>query len=210
MLMLDGSMVERLHRTSAEGPNKKFLWNAHCLWLRYKNYEKSPPVALERNGAVVSLIYASFLKNGYAHLYEVVTVQGEERKGYAAALWELWIAYAVSRGANRLNISCVPDSIGWHMKNGLVFWSVDRSGSLRSDQPLFPTRDAQVAFRARAVVEPEVALPPYKYATKYAGERVSALELKEPQRLKTLRAIEQVGDAWLRPYMLMRLGVDHD
>ncbi len=137
-------------------------------------------------------------------------MQGEERKGYASALWSDWIAYAVNRGAARLNISCTPDSIGWHIKNGLVFWSVDRSGSLRSDQPLYATREQQLEFRARAIAEPDIALPPIKYARKYAEERVSALELKESQKAKTIEAIQLVGAAWLRPHMLRRLGANHD
>ena len=140
--------VESLINTSPAGRNTKFLSASHSLWTRFKNYDKSPPMILEDNGKIVSLIFATFNRDRYTNLYEIVTAEGCEGKGYASRIWNEYVDYAVNvQNMKRLKISCTPSSVTWHMKNGLVFWAVDPTGSLRSDQPLFKSREEQLMFR---------------------------------------------------------------
>ena len=125
MIFLGQGMVEDLIESLPESKNKNFLKASHSLWIRFKNYEKSPPLALEVDNQIVSLIFSTFNKNGYTNNYEVVTLTGHERKGYARTLWNEYVDYAYNvKGMRRLKNSCVPSSVPWHLKNGLVFWAV--------------------------------------------------------------------------------------
>ena len=78
MLFVNSTRVEELIKNSPAGKNTKFLSAAHSLWYRFKNYEKSPPMAYEDNGEIVSLIFATHNRDGYANLYEIVTLEGKE------------------------------------------------------------------------------------------------------------------------------------
>ena len=94
-------------------------------------------MALMIQNTPVCIHFATFNKNGYTNSYEIVTVDGHEGKGYATQLWEEYMDYAVNvRGMQRLKNSCIPTSVSWHVKNGLIFWAVDPTGSLKTDQPL--------------------------------------------------------------------------
>lgn len=199
MNFVNSTKVEELIKNSPAGKNTKFLSAAHSLWYRFKNYEKSPPLVFEDNGEVVSLIFATFNRDGYANLYEIVTLEGKEGKGYASKCWDAWIKYAVEeRKTKRLKISCTPSSVTWHYRNGLIFWAVDPTGSLRSDQPLFPTRTEQIAYRDFAIVNPLQALPPYKAREQFRTEGLELYEWGEKKKAKTQAAIDAVGKAWLR------------
>lgn len=160
-------------------------------------------MAYEDNGEVVSLIFATFNRDGYANLYEIVTLEGKEGKGYASKCWDAWIKYAVEeRKIQRLKISCTPTSVTWHYRNGLVFWAVDPTGSLRSDQPLFPTRAEQVAWRDQAIVYPLQALPPQKAREQFRREGLDNYDWGEKKKAKTQAAIDAVGKAWLRDALM--------
>jgi hypothetical protein len=203
MLFVNSTKVEQLIATSPAGKNTKFLSTAHSLWYRFKNYEKCPPMAYEDNGDVVCLIFATFNRDGYANLYEIVTLEGKEGKGYASKCWDSWIKYAVEeRKTQRLKISCTPSSVSWHLRNGLVFWAVDPTGSLRSDQPLFPTRTEQIAYRDKAIVNPLQALPPYKAREQFRAEGLESYSWGEKKKAKTQTAIDAVGKAWLREALM--------
>jgi hypothetical protein len=203
MLFVNSTKVEQLIKDSPAGKNTKFLSAAHSLWYRFKNYEKCPPMALEDNGEVVSLIFATFNRDGYANLYEIVTLEGKEGKGYASKCWDSWIKYAVEeRKTQRLKISCTPSSVTWHNKNGLIFWAVDPTGSLRSDQPLFPTRAEQIAYRDFAIVNPLQALPPQKARTQFRAEGLESYKWGEKKKAKTKTAIDAVGKSWLRDALM--------
>jgi len=203
MIFVNSTKVEDIIKNSPAGKNTKFLSAAHSLWTRFHNYEKSLPMAYEVNGEIVSLIFATFNRDGYANLYEIVTVEGQEGKGYASKCWDAWIKYAVEeRKVQRLKISCTPSSVSWHLRNGLVFWAVDPTGSLRSDQPLFATRAEQIAYRDRAIVSPLQALPPSKARTQFLAEGLESYTWGEKKKAKTQAAIDIVGKAWLREALM--------
>lgn len=203
MLFVNSTKVEQLIANSPAGKNTKFLSAAHSLWYRFKNYEKCPPMAYEDNGDVVCLIFATFNRDGYTNLYEIVTLEGKEGKGYASKCWDAWIKYAVTeRNTKRLKISCTPSSVTWHYRNGLIFWAVDPTGSLRSDQPLYATRAEQIAFRDFATVSPKQALPPPKIREQFLKEGLENYEWGDKKKAKTQTAINAVGDAWLREALM--------
>lgn len=203
MRFADSTTVETLIQTSPAGRNTKFLSAAHSLWYRFQNYEKCPPMALDVNGEIVSLIFATYNRDGYANLYEIVTVEGREGHGYATRCWDTWIAYAVNtRSMTRLKISCTPSSVMWHYRNGLIWWAVDPTGSLRSDQPLFPTKAEQLAFREAAIRNPFEALPPPKAQEQFRAEGLDTYAWSEKKKAKTQAAINAVGSAWLRDALL--------
>jgi hypothetical protein len=203
MIFVNSTKVQQLIESSPAGKNTKFLSAAHSLWTRFHNYDKSLPMAYEVNGEVVSLIFATFNRDGYANLYEIVTIEGQEGKGYASKCWDAWIKYAVEeRKVQRLKISCTPSSVSWHNRNGLVFWAVDPTGSLRSDQPLFATRAEQIAFRDKAIVSPLQALPPAKARVQFLAEGLESYKWGEKKKAKTQTAIDTVGKSWLREALM--------
>ena len=185
---------------SPEGDNTKFLKAAHNLWFRFKNYDKNPPWALYQEGKPVALVFATFSKRSkYINLYEIVTVQGEEGKGYASEIWSGVMREAYDAGMKRLKISCTPSSVSWHKRNGLIFWAVDPSGSLRSDQPLFRTREEQLTFRELAVKDPSFALPDTKVIDQFKREDIENHGFGKVKTERVETAIETVGEYWLRP-----------
>jgi hypothetical protein len=195
--------VEEILANSAKGSNTKFLSSAHSLWYRFKNYDKNPPMAYEIDGEIVSLIFATYNRDTYSNLYEIVTIQGKEGNGYASRIWEIWVNYAVTeRHITRLKMSCTPSSITWHQRNGLLWWAVDPSGSLRSDQPLFETRSEQLAYRDWAIDHPLEALPPVKIRQKLIAEGLENYSWGETKRTKTQEAINAAGRSWLREFMI--------
>jgi len=101
----------------------------------------------------------------------------------------------------RIKLSCTPSSITWHMRNGLIFWAVDKQGSLRSDQPLKRSINEQVDFREYALTQPSVALPDKKTRMKLREEDVETLQLSQKKILETYQAIQKVGEYWFRPYL---------
>lgn len=187
---------------SAEGRNKKFLKQSHSLWYRFGNYETNPPFALYKDDKIVSIIFATTSeKTKYINLYEICTIQGFEGKGYATEVWTQFIAHWFNFGMRRIKLSCTPSSITWHLRNGLIFWSVDKQGSLRSDQPLKETTEEQINFREFCLKEPSVALPDAKVCQKLREEDVETLQLSQKKLLETYQAIQKVGDYWLRPHL---------
>jgi hypothetical protein len=203
MNLVNSTKVEDLIKTSPAGKNTKFLSAAHSLWYRFHNYEKSLPLAYEVNGEVVCLIFATFNRDGYSNLYEIVTLEGKEGNGYASKCWDAYLDYAVNtRKSTRLKISCTPSSVTWHYKNGLIWWAVDPTGSLRSDQPLFATRAEQIAYRDFAIVNPLQCLPPYKARDQFRTEGLEAYKWGEKKKARTKTAIDAVGKAWLRDALM--------
>ena len=192
--------VENLIQNSPDGKNTKFLSASHSLWFRFKNYNKSPPMILEDNGKIVSLIFATFNRDKYTNLYDIVTAEGCEGNGYASQIWDQYVDYAVSvQMMKRLKISCTPSSVSWHMRNGLVFWAVDPTGSLRSDQPLFKNREEQMIFRNLAVDDPAIALPTdSKVIEQLKRESLESHKFGTKKKTATEEAIARVGQYWLR------------
>jgi hypothetical protein len=192
--------VENLIQNSPAGKNTKFLSASHSLWFRFKNYDKSPPMILEDDGRIVSLIFATFNRDKYTNLYEIVTVEGCEGFGYASKLWDEYVDYAVNvQMMKRLKISCTPSSVSWHLRNGLVFWAVDPTGSLRSDQPLFKNREEQMMFRNLAVDDPTIALPTdSKVIEQLKRESLESHKFGAKKNAATEEAIARVGQYWLR------------
>ena len=187
---------------SPSGVNTKFLQQSHSLWYRFNNYQKNAPYGLYKDGNLVSVIFATTShQTKYINLYEIVTLQGQEGKGYATDIWSQFVEYWYDAGMHRIKLSCTPSSVTWHMRNGLVFWAVDKQGSLRSDQPLKRSINEQVDFREYALTDPSVALPDIKVRMKLREEDVETLQLSQKKILETYQAIKKVGDYWFRPYL---------
>jgi hypothetical protein len=193
------NFVERLIEMQPEGANTRFLNSAHSLWYRFKNYDSNPAFVMFDDEEPVALIFATRSKRSrYVNLYEIVTLEGKEGNGYASQVWSQYMGDAFKNGMERLKLSCTPSSVTWHMRNGLIFWGVDPSGSLRSDQPLFPTREEQVDFRDRAIKDPTIALPDAKVCEKLKTEGLHDHGFGSKKMLKTEEAIISVGQYWLR------------
>tara|TARA_R100000388_G_scaffold90620_3_gene72093 strand:+ start:4032 stop:4703 length:672 start_codon:yes stop_codon:yes gene_type:complete len=200
--LLNENDVSSLIQRAPSGENTKFLKNAHNLWFRFKNYQRYPCIALYKDSLCVAVIYATFSdKTGYTNLYEICTMQNMERKGYATEIWSEYLKIAYERKMKRLKISCTPESIGWHKKNGLVFWGVDKQGSLKSDQPLKRTREEQIRFRDKAVIDPGIAKPDEKVCEKLKNEQIENVKLNPKQGVRTWNAIKNVGDYYLGRYL---------
>jgi hypothetical protein len=192
--------LETIIKNAPEGKNTKFLSAAHSLWFRFKNYDKHPPFVLYKGGAPVAFVFATYSdRSKYINLYEIVTMQGQEGKGYAREIWEGVMQHAYNSGMKRLKISCTPDSVTWHNRNGLIFWAVDPSGSLRSDQPLFPTVSQQREYREYAINRPLMALPKDpKTIQRLKEESLESHGFGPKKTEKVKEAIKAVGDSWLR------------
>lgn len=187
---------------SSSGANTKFLQQSHSLWYRFNNYQKNAPYGLYKDGKLVSVIFATTSHSTkYINLYEIVTLQGQEGKGYATDIWSQFVEHWYDAGMTRIKLSCTPSSITWHMRNGLIFWAVDKQGSLRSDQPLKRSINEQVDFREYALTQPSVALPDKKTRMKLREEDVETLQLSQKKILETYQAIQKVGEYWFRPYL---------
>jgi hypothetical protein len=202
-------IVQKLIDESPSGKNSRFLLAAHNLWIRFEYYKSSPPLYLRENDKIVALIFATYPSAGHTNLYEIVTVQGEEGKGYASKIWDRYVHYAFHKmKCSRLKMSCTPSSVTWHMRNGLVFWSIDPSGSLRSDQPLYPTREEQIEFREKALLDPKIAFPDDSTIAMYKIESIEyhetpkpkkkAKKFNEKKKQEIDQAIKDVGKYWLR------------
>jgi len=199
LTLLDQPQVEDIIKQSPEGKNTRFLKAAHSLWFRFKNYKSNPPFAWVEGKEVVSIIFATMsLKTRYVNLYEICTIEGQEGKGYATKVWSAFIESAYMSGMRRIKLSCTPSSVTWHLRNGLVFWSVDKQGSLRSDQPLMRTIQEQNDLRLKGINNPELVLPDELTRLRLKKEDIEVQGLNQKQVLRTLNAIQKVGKAWLR------------
>jgi hypothetical protein len=197
---LNKEQVEDLLLYKPESRNTKFLKSSHNLWFRFKNYDKNPPFALMDGGIdPVALVFITFSQRSkYANLYEIVTIEGEEGRGYASEVyWEV-MKEAHKAGMQRLKMSCTPTSVTWHKRNGTLFWAVDPSGSLRCDVPLFPELHEQLTFRELAVKDPSFALPPEKVVEKLKEEGLESHKFGAKKTATVETAIESVGEYWLR------------
>lgn len=202
MKFLKDYEVEELIDNSPKGSNTNFLKSSHSLWTRFGNYDKHPPFAHIDNNEYVSVIFATRSdKTKYVNLYEIVTIQGQEGKGYASGVWNEHSAYCIKRGMNRIKLSCTPKSIGFHKKNGLVFWAVDKQGSLRSDQPLKESIKKQNELRNAALLNPKLVIPDNKVCEKLKKEDIETLQLSNKKLVDTYQAIQEVGDYWFRKYL---------
>jgi hypothetical protein len=204
LVPLSCAQTEKLITSSEKGVNTSFLGKAHSLWFRFSNYEKAPPMVFLQNNEPVCCIFATFNRNKYTNLYEIVTMQGHERKGYASQCWKEWINYAVNeRGSQRLKLSCTPSSIGWHVRNELIFWAVDPSGSLRSDQRLFGCREEQKEYFQWAVKHPKEAVAELSESVRqrFCLEQLDVSAFSKNKKQKAQEAIEFVGDRWFGKFL---------
>lgn len=198
MRLLLESDIDKIIEKSAPGRNTNFLKASHNLWKRFKNYSKNPPIALTEKTKVVSILFTTFNKNKYTNLYEIVTIQGEEGNGFARKLWAQYVEYAtIQKGMTRLKISCTPSSVTWHLKNGLVFWAVDPTGSLKSDQPIFPSIDAQKAARKLFLKNYKLALPNPTVIKNFEKSQLKHYSFGTKKHELIQEAIKKVGPAWL-------------
>ena len=202
MKFLHQKAVEEIINTSHDSKNNRFLKSSHNLWRRFHNYEKQFPMALIVDNIPVCILFATFNKNLYTNLYEIVTIDGHERRGYATQLWEEYIDYAVNvRGMQRLKTSCVPSSVSWHVKNGLIFWAVDPKGSLKTDQPLYPTIQAQREAREIFDKQPETAIPLLTTVLKLRKHQLESYSFAEKKNNIIKAAIKSTGKYWMAKHL---------
>jgi|TARA_R110000803_G_scaffold46198_13_gene97111 hypothetical protein len=196
--------VENFIESQPEGKNTKFLKASHNLWFRFKNYDKQPPYVLLDEEDPVAFVFATFSKRSrYINLYEIVTAEGQEGNGYASEAWERVMQTAYDSGMERLKISCTPSSVTWHKRNGLIFWAVDPTGSLRSDQPLFPNIHEQNTFRELAIKDPSLALPKdKKVIDQLTREGLASHGFGAKKTATVDEAIQNVGEYWFRDTLM--------
>lgn len=201
---LNKEEVETLIASQPEGTNTKFLKSSHNLWFRFKNYEKQPPFALMDGGIdPVALVFITFsTRSKYANLYEIVTLEGEEGRGYASDVYWKVMEEAHAQGMQRLKMSCTPSSVTWHCRNGTIFWAVDPSGSLRCDVPIFTNQYEQLWFRELALKDHTIAMPPQKVADKLREESIELYNFGVKKTEKVETAIKSVGPYWMREALM--------
>ena len=185
-----------LEMEQTDNSNLRFAKAAHSLWIRFHNYEKNPPYVIynDLNQIAAVCMITKLQREPYANLYEIFAV----KPGYATDLyWEI-MQHMHIMGVKRLKMSCTPSSIGWHMRNGIVGWAVDPSGSIRVDVPIMPTKQEQLDLRELAVIDPSVVMPPTKQANKLRLEENSF----GPRKLPVVeKAIDAVGQYYLRRHL---------
>ena len=196
--------IEEIYRRNTVGRNATSLNAHHHLWTRFNHYKKNPPHVMFKGDEPLSFIFASeSAKSKYIVVYGIVTQKEHEGRGYASELWERVMEEAHQRGMERLKISCTPESVTWHNQNGIIFWSVDHHGSLRSDQPLKKDRREQILFRAEAKDKPEIAIPTdSKIIQSIRDEELESHGFGEKKTAKVNAAIAAVGDSWMRPQFM--------
>ena len=198
LLRYTQNQVENLIEIQPEGKNTKFLKSSHNLWYRFKNYDKHPPFVLV-DDIPVALVFITFSKkSGYANLYEIVTLEGQEGNGYASEIYWMVMKEAYDSGIKRLKMSCTPSSITWHSRNGTIFWAVDPSGSLRCDVPIFPNLHEQLTFREIAIKDPSFAIPPENVVEKLKLEGPESHGFGPKKTEQVMTAINSVKKYWLR------------
>ncbi len=202
MIFLGLKDVENLINDTADSSNNRFLSASHNLWRRFHNYDKYRAMALLVVDKVVCIHFATFNKNLYTNSYEIVTMAGHEGKGYARALWEEYVDYAVNvRGMQRLKNSCIASSVTWHIKNGLIFWAIDPTGSLKTDQPLFSSTEAQREARKSFLKNPKLALPRRDVIGDLAASQPTHYSFGVPKTKHMREAIESAGENWLGDWL---------
>lgn len=192
--------MEKLLVEQPEGKNTKFLNSSHSLWFRFHNYDSNPPLVMLDGEEPVAAVFATLShRSKYMNLYEIVTLENKEGNGYASKVWSESMLRAHEMGMKRLKISCTPTSVTWHKRNGLVFWAVDPSGSLRSDQPLMPTREQQLELRENALIDPELVIPTdTKVLEQLRNESLESHKFGQKKTTTVLTAINDVGEYWMR------------
>ena len=202
MIFLGQQDIENLINDTADSSNNRFLSASHNLWRRFHNYDRYPAMALVRDDKVVCIHFATFNKNLYTNSYEIVTMAGQEGKGYARAQWEEYVDYAVNvKGMQRLKNSCIASSVTWHIKNGLIFWAIDPTGSLKTDQPLFPSTDAQRDARKSFLKNPKLALPRREVIGDLVAYHPDNFSFGVPKTKRMRGAIESAGENWLGEWL---------
>jgi hypothetical protein len=171
--------------------NYKFAKSATNLWKRFNNFEDNPPFFIEDNkGNIAAVAMVSKLKrSSYINLYEIFAV----KKGYATKLyWEI-MEFFYFIGVERLKMSCTPESIGWHDKNGIIGWGIDPSGSIRVDIPIFRTQKQQLECRKAGLTSDTI--PPIEARRKFLKESYSFGVRKQK---KIDEAISVLGENFMR------------
>ena len=96
-------------------------------------------------------------------------------------------------------MSCTPSSIGWHLKNGIVGWGIDPSGSVRVDIPIADSLQEQLDLRDRAVHDPSIIMPQGKNLDRLVNEENSFGKIK---LAKVEKSISLMGDYYMRKEIL--------
>lgn len=194
------TFLEGVLEKSPDGKNTRFLRGSVNLWKRFKNFDNHPPYVLFDGNDPVAFVFATTSKRSkYMNLYDIVTAEGCEGNGYASEIWSCVMYEASLNGMLRLKISCTPESVTWHVRNGLIFWAVDPSGSLRSDQPLMPSRSEQKELRDMIVNNPDIGIPKdQKVLERLRAESLESHGFGPKKTAKVEKAIQEVGKYWLR------------
>ena len=85
----------------------------------------------------------------------------------------------------------------------MIFWAVDPTGSLRSDQPLFPNIHEQNTFRELAIKDPSLALPKdKKVIDQLTREGLASHGFGSKKTATVDEAIQNVGEYWFRDTLM--------
>ena len=177
--------------------NLKFAKAAHSLWVRFHNYEKNPPYVIydDLNKIAAVCMITKLQREPYANLYEIFAV----KPGYATDLYWGVMSHMHIMGVKRIKMSCTPSSIGWHLKNGVVGWGTDPTGSIRVDMPLMATQQEQLDLRDLAMYDPALVMPMGKPHSRLIDENNSF----GPRKLPVVeKAIDRMGDYYMRRKLL--------
>ena len=196
---IDKDAMEKLLENMEENNNSNlsFAKGAHSLWFRFKNYEKNAPyVILTEDSEIAAVCMITKLqREPYANLYEIFSVI----PGYASELYWGIMKIMKERGVERLKMSCTPSSIGWHMKNGIVGWGTDPSGSIRVDIPMMSDQQSQLDLRVSALSDISLVIPPEKQGLKLLSEENNF----GPRKLPIVEhTIETVGEFYFRKHLM--------
>jgi hypothetical protein len=182
-----------------EGKNTRFARNANNLWTRFKNFDNNPPwILIEKGDIKCAILITKLVREPYCNLYEIVTKEGQEGRGYASRLYWHVMSHMFNDGVKRLKMSCTTSSIGWHYRNGIIGWGVDPTGSIRVDIPLRPTLQEQLELRNNFEDNKFEIIPKKKVAIRLLGENVSFGKRKE---IEVDNSRQVMGEHYRREYL---------
>lgn len=142
--------VEKFILLLPDNKRKRFLSNAHSLWIRFKNYEKQLPIAIVENNEIKSIAFVSKLKKqSMINLYDIVSFD----TGYGKILWQEMIAHYYKLGVENIKFRALYSAIKFYDNLGIYFWGFDGK-SFTVEQPLYPTIEEMQEWRNQFILNP--------------------------------------------------------
>ncbi len=147
---LNKEEVENFISSLPNSDRKKFLCNAHSLWIRFRNYEKQLPIAIIENSQLKSIAFVSKLKkHSMINLYDIVSFD----TGYGKKLWMEMIAYYYNLGVRNIKFRALYSAVKFYDDLGIYFWGFDGK-SFTVEQPLYSTIEEMQKWRNDFILSP--------------------------------------------------------